>query len=94
MPNLMDYLEWRGDLTFTEAPLCEVDNLVFCLLAYVALMLFQALEISWCRQFTAPVALFRYALVGLMALETILAVYLFPVIAAFLFHLLLTRNHG
>ena len=37
MPNLMDYLEWRGDLTFTEAPLCEVDNLVFCLLAYVDL---------------------------------------------------------
>ena len=24
MPNLMDYLEWRGDLTFIEAPLCEV----------------------------------------------------------------------
>ena len=50
---------------------------------YALLMLFQALEISWCRQFTGPVALFRYALIGLMALETILAVYLFPVIAAF-----------
>ncbi len=37
MPNLMDYLEWRGDLTFAEAPLCEADNLVFCLLAYVDL---------------------------------------------------------
>ena len=33
MPNVMDYLEWRGDLTFTEAPICEVDNLIFCLLA-------------------------------------------------------------
>ena len=54
-----------------------------CFAAYAALMLFQALEISWCRQFTGPVALFKYALVGLMALETILAVYLFPVIAAF-----------
>ena len=37
MPDLMDYLEWRGDLTFTEAPICEVDNLIFCLLAYVDL---------------------------------------------------------
>lgn len=37
MPNIMDYLEWRGDLTFVEAPLCEVDNLIFCLLSYVDL---------------------------------------------------------
>ena len=37
MPNVMDYLEWRGDLTFTEAPLNEVDNLVFSLLSYVNL---------------------------------------------------------
>ena len=37
MPNVMDYLEWRGDLTFAEAPLCEVDNLLFCLLSYVDL---------------------------------------------------------
>ena len=37
MPNIMDYLEWRGDLTFSEAPLCEVDNLIFCLLSYVDL---------------------------------------------------------
>lgn len=37
MPNLFDYLEWRGDLTFEEAPLCEVDNLMFSLLSYVDL---------------------------------------------------------
>ena len=37
MPNIMDYLEWRGDLTLAEAPLCEVDNLIFCLLSYVEL---------------------------------------------------------
>ncbi len=37
MPNLMDYLEWREDLTFSEAPLNEVDNLLFCLLSYVDL---------------------------------------------------------
>lgn len=35
MSNLMDYLEWRGDLTFDNSPVNEVDNLIFCLLAYV-----------------------------------------------------------
>ncbi len=35
MPNLFDYIAWRGDLTFDEAPLCEVDALAFSLLAYV-----------------------------------------------------------
>ncbi len=37
MSNVMDYLEWRGDLTFEEAPLNEVDNLIFSLLSYVDL---------------------------------------------------------
>lgn len=35
MSNIMDYLEWRGDLTFDESPVNEVDNLIFCLLSYV-----------------------------------------------------------
>ena len=37
MPNVFDYLEWRGDLTFEEIPVNEVDNLIFCLLSYVDL---------------------------------------------------------
>ena len=37
MPNVFDYLEWRGDLTFSEVPVGEVDNLIFCLLSYVDL---------------------------------------------------------
>ena len=37
MPNVFDYLEWRGDLSFEQAPLNEVDNLIFCLLSYVDL---------------------------------------------------------
>ena len=28
MSNLLDYLEWRGDLTFAQAPFNEVDNLI------------------------------------------------------------------
>ena len=67
---------WRG---FRES----FGKATVCFVVYVLLMLVQLLEISWCRQFIGPVALFQYALIGLMALETIVAVYLFPVIAAF-----------
>lgn len=34
MANLMDYLDWRGDLTFSQAPFNEIDNLIFSELAY------------------------------------------------------------
>lgn len=37
MGNLYTYLKWRGDLTFTERPFCEVDNLVLSELAYLDL---------------------------------------------------------
>lgn len=37
MPNVFDYLEWRGDLTLDVSPVNEVDNLIFCLLSYVDL---------------------------------------------------------
>ena len=36
MGTLFDYLDWRGDLSFSEAPLCEVDSLIFTQLSYVA----------------------------------------------------------
>jgi len=35
MANLYDYLDWRGDLTFAQSPLNEVDSLIFTWLAYV-----------------------------------------------------------
>jgi len=35
MPNLLDYLAWRGDLSFDASPFNEVDNLVFSMLAFV-----------------------------------------------------------
>jgi len=35
MPNLFDYLAWRGDVTFRQAPLNEVDALVLSTLSYV-----------------------------------------------------------
>ena len=37
MANVFDYLEWRGDLTFSQAPLNAVDNLILSCLAYVVL---------------------------------------------------------
>ena len=35
MPNILDYLDWRGDLEFQRDPLNEVDNLVFSVLSYL-----------------------------------------------------------
>ena len=37
MSDMFDYLEWRGDLTFRQAPVNMVDNLLFSCLAYVVL---------------------------------------------------------
>ncbi len=34
MPNMLDYLDWRGDLSFSASPFCEVDNLIFCMLSF------------------------------------------------------------
>ncbi|MDR1894089.1 MAG: DUF2974 domain-containing protein [Spirochaetales bacterium] len=34
MSSLLDYLEWRGDLTFLQSPFNPVDNLIMSLLSY------------------------------------------------------------
>lgn len=34
MPNIVEYVLWRGDLTFEESPINKIDNLVFCHLTY------------------------------------------------------------
>lgn len=35
MANVFDYLRWRGDLSFSDSPLCEIDALIFCELSYI-----------------------------------------------------------
>lgn len=35
MPNLFDYIAWRGDLPFSRDPLNPVDCLIFSVLAYI-----------------------------------------------------------
>ena len=35
MANIIDYLHWRGDITFEQVKLGEVDNLILSLLAFV-----------------------------------------------------------
>ena len=35
MANLLDYLDWRGDLTLAQAPFNEVDNLILSELSFV-----------------------------------------------------------
>ncbi|MGM0396443.1 MAG: Mbeg1-like protein [Bacillota bacterium] len=34
MTNIMDYLDWRGDLDFSRDPLNEVDSLILSILSY------------------------------------------------------------
>ncbi len=36
MGTLFDYLDWRGDLSFSNVPINEVDNLIFTQLSYIA----------------------------------------------------------
>ena len=33
--NVFDYLNWRGDLSFDQVGVCEVDGLIFSILSYV-----------------------------------------------------------
>lgn len=35
MANILDYLDWRGDLTFAQSPFNEVDNLILAELSFV-----------------------------------------------------------
>ena len=37
MANLLDYMNWRGDLTFAASPLNEVDNLIFSKMTFIDL---------------------------------------------------------
>ena len=37
MANIFDYLDWRGDISFTEDPFNVVDNLILSWMAYVGL---------------------------------------------------------
>lgn len=33
--NVFDYLEWRGDLSFTQSSFNEIDALIFSIFAYL-----------------------------------------------------------
>jgi len=37
MANIVDYIEWRGDLTFAQSPFNEVDNLLLSTAAFIDL---------------------------------------------------------
>ena len=38
MGNILDYLDWRGDLTFEQSPFNEVDNLILACFWYIVLV--------------------------------------------------------
>ncbi|MBQ7599393.1 MAG: DUF2974 domain-containing protein [Clostridia bacterium] len=35
MANVIDYIAWRGDISFGMSPFCEVDNVIFSLLSAI-----------------------------------------------------------
>ena len=35
MPNILDYVDWRGDITFNKSPFNDIDNLIFTQLSYI-----------------------------------------------------------
>ncbi len=35
MGNLIDYLSWRGNLSFDAVPFCDMDSMVLCSLSYI-----------------------------------------------------------
>lgn len=37
MGNILEYLDWRGDLTFEQSPFNEVDNLILACFSYIEL---------------------------------------------------------
>ena len=37
MANILDYLDWRGDLRFADSPFCNVDALILAQLSYITL---------------------------------------------------------
>lgn len=37
MADILEYLQWRGDLTFAQSAFCEVDNLIAAYFSYVDL---------------------------------------------------------
>lgn len=38
LANIEDYLKWRGDITFKQSPLNEVDNLILSELSYIEII--------------------------------------------------------
>ena len=60
MPNINDYLKWRGDISFEEKPLNEIDNMILSRFSYLP---FNKIDMEdeetigsvvkkfWCRRF-------------------------------------------
>ena len=35
MSNILDYVAWRGDLSFEDSPFNEIDSLILCQILYL-----------------------------------------------------------
>ena len=54
MSNVSDYLKWRGDLDFSQAPFNDVDNLILAQIAYVDFTDIVPAPGSICLLYTSP----------------------------------------
>ena len=45
MPNIIDYLKWRGDIPFTVDPFNEIDSLIFAELSYIPFELVSSINL-------------------------------------------------
>ena len=35
MANMLDYIDWRGDITIDKSPFNDIDNLIFTQLCFI-----------------------------------------------------------
>jgi hypothetical protein len=67
MNNILDYLEWRGDLSFEQDPFNEVDNLILSTLAYIDFDGIVSFEVKSGRVVLADIAQKAYDAIDLEA---------------------------
>ena len=46
MPNIIDYIEWRGDLSFENSPINEIDDIIFARFSYLPFKYIELKEID------------------------------------------------
>ena len=54
MPNIIDYIEWRGDLGFENSPINEIDDIIFARFSYLPFKCIELKDIEYCTKNERP----------------------------------------